>query len=731
MKIILLFGLIICSVQAKAQNVTGKIIDQNKESIPGVIVKWNQKKNYAKTNVEGEFKAEINRFPDTLIVEHIGFATFTKILHQASENLMIELVAADTLSTVVVKGKNDGKSIDLFSARHTELIGQGELRKAACCNLSEAFETNASVDVNLTDAVSGAKKIQMLGLDGVYSQIQFENIPLVRGLSSSYGLGLMPGTWIESIQVTKGTGSVINGYESIAGMINLQLKEPANDEKLYINTYANRFGRAELNIHGVQKLKNWKTMSFLHLSNNFLEVDDNKDGFRDIPVGFSGAFMNRWERRGEYLESKLGIRGVIVNKQGGQIGYQPNSSDNLKYGMDLNTEHLEVFAKNGFFFKNSNTSSLGTVVQAKYHHLQNNFGNKTYEGTQKKLYINTIYSDIIQNTNHNFSTGLSFVLDDYVQSYNDSSFLKTEIVPGAFFEYTYHYLEEFTLVAGLRGDYHNLYGPFFSPRLHAKWNMSKQNALRLSAGRGYRVANPYADYSSLMASSRTWYVANDLAPEDAINAGLTYTQKFIFKERVSTLTLDYFYTTFNNQVVTDLDMASNEIHFYNASGTSYSNSFQAELSIKPHETLELRGAFKYYDVKAEFNGELQQKAFTPKFRALFNVGYHTRNKKWEYDLTGNWMGIKRLPSTASNPVEDQRATTSKQFWLLNSQITYKRPKISFYLGAENILNYTQNNAIISPDDPFGSYFDATQLWAPITGTNIYIGLHYTIKHKKQ
>lgn len=728
LKIVIVF--LITSFLGYNQNIVGKVINSTtKEIIPFAIIKW--EKNIERTDKKGEFKINILNFPTSITVNQVAFKSLTYIINSPDNNVIINLIPNDTLNTIEVKGKNTGKSIDLLSARHTEMIGQDELRKAACCNLSESFETNASVDVSLTDAVSGAKKIQMLGLDGIYSQIQWENIPLVRGLSSSYGLGFIPGTWIESIQITKGTGPVVNGYESVAGLINLQLKEPSNNEKLYINTYTNRFGKGELNIHGGQSFGKWKSMSFLHLSNSFMEVDENKDGFKDLPTGFSGAFLNRWERHGKNMESKFGVRGVYINKLGGQLGYKSINTNPLKYGIDLNTTDLEVFAKNGFFPKKRKQGSLGTIIQAKLHSTENNFGTNTYLGKQKKLYMNAIYSDIIGNTNHNIKTGASFIIDDYNQTFRDSNFVKTEIVPGVFLEYTYHYLKKITVVAGIRDDYHNLFGNIFSPRLHAKWNISPQNALRLSAGKGTRIANPYADYTSLMASSRDWVVSPNLQPEEALNAGLTFTQKFIFNDRVSTLTLDYFYTSFINQVVTDMDINSSEINIYNANGTSFSNSIQAEVSIKPLENLELRSAFKYYDVKAEFAGTLQQRAFVPKQRVLLNAGYGTKNKKWDFDITGNWFGVKRLPSTVNNPSPYRRSLKSENFWLLSSQITYKLPKISFYLGGENLLNYTQQRAIIAADDPFGQFFDASQIWAPITGINIYAGLHFTIKHKKQ
>lgn len=715
--------------------IKGKIVTLNKENkeepVPWAKIKSKNHGDQVIANEKGEFEIDVH-LPDTLFIKAVGYDLMVFPVSKTGD-FTVNLSSENMLDGVVVIARNEGKYIDLKDPFNIEKIGQDELRKAACCNLSESFETNASVDVNLTDAVSGAKKIQMLGLDGVYTQIQWENIPLVRGLSTSYGLSFTPGTWIESIQITKGTGSVVNGYESIAGSINLEVKKPSESERLYVNAYGNRFGRAEINLHGAQKLsKKWSTLTFLHASNQFAEVDVNTDDFKDLPTGLLLAGMHRWDFRGKNMESRFGIKGTYSDKLGGQIGYQSGQDPALnRWGAFFKTKHLEAFGKAGFFMKNRKHGSLGVINQLKYHDMENVFGSTSYQGVQKKWYANVIYSDILSNTNHNVKTGASFILDDYRQTYNDSSFNKTEIVPGAFFEYTFNHLDNFILVAGVRGDYHNLFGPLFSPRLHAKVNLNKKSALRFSAGRGYRVPNPYADYNSLMASSRAWIVSQNIVPEDAFNTGLTFTQKFLIGDNVSSFSVDYFYTHFFNQLVTDMDISPNEVHIYNNTGTSYSHAFQAELSIKPTKGLELRSAFKYYDVRAQFNGVLQQKAFVPKFRVLLNAGYTTRNKKWNIDLTGNWVGKKRIPSTLSNPIEHQRADISKDYWILNSQITYNLKRISFYIGGENLLNVIQSDAIISPDDPFGSYFDATQIWAPINGFNIYGGIHFSINQKKE
>jgi len=706
--------------------------DGKKELIPGAKLKWKSDENMAVSKLDGSFDIQVTHLPDTLFIKAVGYKLFAFEVLDPHIDYTFNLSAGLMLNGVEVVAENANKSMDLLDPFNIEKIGQDELRKAACCNLSESFETNASVDVNMTDAISGAKKIQMLGLDGIYTQIQYENLPMVRGLSSSYGLNSTPGTWIESIQITKGTGSVVNGYESMAGLINLELKQPEKGERFYLNVYANKFSRAEINLHSAQKINDkWSAMTFLHGANYFLETDVNKDGFRDFPIGHSGAFMHRWTYVGKKYETKFGVRANYANQVGGQLGYNPSDAVSALYQGIFKTEHVELFSKQGIFIDSRKHASLGLISQLEYHHMINQFGNNLYEGTQKKFYFNSIYNDIIRNTNHSYKTGVSFVYDDYAQAFNDSSFFKTEIVPGAFFEYTYNQLDKFILVAGVRGDYHNLYGELFSPRLHIKWNINPRNALRLSTGRGYRIPNPYADNVSYMASSRQWIVDPNFKPEDAISSGITFTQKFLTKGEVSTISFDYFYTHFNSQLIVDMDHAPSQLHIYSVNEKAFSHSVQVELMVKPSKVLELRAAYKYYDVRSTYMGSMHAMAFVPKFRALFNVGYTSRNKKWSFDATGNWVGKKRLPSTLSNPLEYQRPLSSERYWIVNSQITYRFKKFNVYLGGENLLNIIQKDAIIGAGDPFGAFFDATQTWAPITGYNIYVGFHWGIKQKQE
>ena len=319
-----------------------------------------------KTNEEGVFELILPKsLPDTLVFFYPGYYPDSIVLDKKDRftALNILLKAEVHFGEITVDGKKATHGISKMKTLHVEELTAGELRKAACCNLSESFETNASVDVNITDAVSGAKKIQMMGINGVYTQIQMENIPYLRGLESSFGLNTIPGTWVESIQITKGTGNVVNGYESMAGLINLELKKPKEMERFFVNVYQNRLGRSEINLNGGQILsKKWSVGSFAHASTVYGNIDENKDGFRDLPMGNNLSFMNRWDFQGEKMEAQIGVNLYRDQKTGGQTSFQRDNP--LGYGVLINSRHADIYAKTGFFMKKP-MRSLGVIYNIK------------------------------------------------------------------------------------------------------------------------------------------------------------------------------------------------------------------------------------------------------------------------------------------------------------------------------------------------------------------------------
>lgn len=683
------------------------------------------------TNEEGKFELILPRnLPDTIVFSAVGYISDTIIVTKEDRfsNMKVVLFSDKTLPEVIVEYRRNSKTISKLKVLAVEEISLNELRKAACCNLSESFETNVSVDVNFTDAVSGAKTIQMMGLEGVYTQIQFENIPYLRGLEQPFGLASFPGTWINSIQITKGTGNVVNGYESMAGLVNIEMFKPQDMDRFFLNGYTNIYGRAELNAHGAMHVgKKWNTALFAHASGVFAENDHNKDKFMDMPMGTLYAFNNRWNYQGEKMEAQIGVNTYLESKYGGQTGYRKGSNNGL-YGMETDAKHLDVYAKTGFFMKKP-YNSIGVIYNLKYQENDALFGLRQFRGVEKRGYVNGVFESIIGNTMHKYKVGLSGVFVDMSQRLDSLTDNRVEIVPGAFAEYTYTGAR-LTAVLGARGDYHNLYNFQFSPRVHAKYAITEFTDLRVTAGKGWRVPNYMIDNISLLATSRQWIAPSETLPEISWNFGGSLVQSFKLFGNPSSVVLDYYHTLFERQLIVDRDENVNQIIFKNMEGKSFSNSFQTEFSFSPVNRLDIRLAYKFLDVRAEYGGQLQQKVMVPKHRGFVNVAYHTRNKKWEFDVTASVFGASRLPVAQLDSLIFTTDNYSKVYPQLSAQVTYKHKRWDFYIGGENLTNYRQNNPIIDAENPFGTYFDATRIWAPVMGINVYAGFRFTIEHKE-
>ena len=485
--------------------------------------------------------------------------------------------------------------------------------------------------------------------------------------------------------------------------------------------------RAEINLQAAQKLNpKWSTLTMFHANNQTIGHDNNNDNFEDHPLRTQYNLFNRWKYIGKKRMFQAGFRAVLDDLTAGQIKANPNEP---LYEIGVKTKQLEVFTKNGFLFPKKPYKSIGIINNFKIHDHQSYYGNKLYNAEQYSGYLNLIYQTVISNTDHTIKFGGSWSYDNYNKNLNNNyKFGRIESVPGAFVEYAYNAQKKTALVLGLRGDYHNQHGAFFTPRAHYKYNFTEKSAFRLSVGRGFRTANPIIENSSAaLVSARNIILKDiDLKPEIAWNYGTSITHLFELAQKEMSFSFDYYFTDFTNQVVVDVENPR-EISFYNLDGKSYSHSLQVEYSIEITKALELKAAYKWYNIKTTYNGILKDKPLAPKNRVLVNVGYITNFDKWKFDLTGHWFDISRIPSTEDNSTQYIVSNQSEAFYTLNGQITRAFKKLEVYAGVENILNYKQENPIIASDDPNGPNFDASLIWGPIMGRNIYFGLRYKIK----
>ncbi len=703
---------------------------KRKTTLPGVNIFWAGTTQGVVSDSNGRFEI---RKADTdslfLVASFVAYQPDTVYISKDKKKIEIVLSMNNTLQTIEIKDKRSSTFVSKISTINAQHITGAEFHKAACCNLGESFETNATVDVSYSDAVTGSKQIQMLGLAGKYTQMMSENYAIMRGLSSTFGLGYIPGSWMESIHISKGTASVLQGYESVTGQINVEYKKPDHSEVIYLNAFANDLGKTEGNINASAVMnEKWSTMIFGHVERNNQKHDRNKDGFVDMPQLEQYNIFNRWKYTGDNLIAQTGIKLLEENRTGGQVNFQKdeNIDTSNAYGININTRHYEAFFKAGYIFPDNPSSSIGFVNTASLHERDGVLGLNQYNAKEQNLISRLVFQSLLNNPNHEYSVGVSFLYDRFDEDLNDTSFNREEIVPGTFLQYTYHLNELITLIGGVRSDYHNIYGVFFTPRFHARYQINEQTIFRASAGKGYRTANAIAENNYALASSRDIVFVEEIKQEEAWNYGLNVSRYFHLNERELALHLDFYRTDFTNQLVVDMEDV-HQIKFYNLKGVSYANSFQIEATHELFERFDVVAAFRYNDVRLTIQEKLREKPLVNRYKGLLSMTYYTNLKKWQFDFTTLLNGNGRLPSTSQNPVAYQREESYDPFLILNGQITKYFRTWEIYAGVENITDFVQKNPLIAPEEPFGNNFDASMVWGPLIGRKIYAGMRFRIE----
>jgi outer membrane receptor protein involved in Fe transport len=744
MKYLLYILLSIPIISFSQEKIEGVILEKNEKNEPivlsGANVFWVNASIGTMTDLNGAFSIPYKKEYNQLVISYIGYKTDTIIIN-SPRRIKHTLNSKDQLDEVVIKTRKKASVRSYLSSQNVINVSSSELLKAACCNLSESFETNPSIDVNFVDALTGTKEIKMLGLTSPYILITTENIPSIRGASQAYGMTFIPGTWVESIQITKGAGSVINGFESIAGQINTELQKPSNDNLLFVNIYGNGNGRLELNTHlNTQINDKWDTGLYLHSDLRNQQFDKNKDTFLDMPLQQQINLMNRWQytNNEKGFVGFLNIRFLNDEKQTGQIDFDPNRDPLTTnyWGSEIDTQRIEGSAKFGYVNPEIPYQSIGVQASYSNHVQQSYFGLNIYDITHDSFFATAMFNSIIGDSRNKFKTGISATYDDYNELVNTNIYRRSENSFGAFFEYSFDNLGDLNLTAGLRIDTSNLLGTFLTPRVHARYTPWEDSAFRISAGRGKRSANIFAENQKMFASSRQINILDSnggiygLDPEIAWNYGISFSQKFNVFGKKSEITFDYYRTDFVNQIVVDWENPR-EVNFYNLKGKSFANSFQAELNMNILEGFDFRTAYKYYNVKTAYTSGNLDKPLTPKHRVFVNVSYETLRKEngtqWKFDTTFNWLGEQRLSSTYGNPIEYKLPETTPTFATLNAQVTKVfSTAFEVYLGGENLTNEKQDNPILNSENPFEPTFDTTFVYGPIFGVSFYAGLRYKL-----
>ena len=753
-------------------SLSGSVIDDNGEPVIGAEIFWLNTTIGAVTDIDGNFTIPMTVDSHHLVFSYLSYKSDTVDITKASMPLIVQM-SEDTkeLQEVTVAARGASTIASRVSALQTTKITGAELCKAACCNLSESFETNASVDVAYADAATGAKTIKLLGLSGTYVQLLTENTPGVRGLAQNFGMEYIPGAWMESIQVSKGTSSVINGYEATTGQINVEYLKPQTQDPIALNGMVSTSLRAELNATGGWDInEKWSTGVLAHYKNESMEHDTNGDGFMDLPKGQQANLLNRWYMKdGNYTGQYL-VRGLYDERNGGQTQkYIRENNITDPYGIGIRTWRLDAFMKQGYVFDEAKGTSIGIITSGSYHNQQNVYGHRVYDGAQGNFYLNAMFQTYFDETDkHKITAGLSLNYDNYYEVMTSDkeefkiptmesakktlNMTRQEWTPGVFAEYSLKVDEKLSLLAGVRGDYSTQYGFFVTPRFNVRYSPWEWWNLRGSVGMGYRSPNLLSDHASVLPSSRQIIIEHNsrLNQERAVNAGASTTFYIPIAGRELQITADYYYTHFLECMVVDMDSDPHSVIFSNLTSEtsetnkkprSYAGNFQVEASMEILKGWTMTLAYRMSDVKTTINGELREKPLTNRFKALITTSYMTPLKHWQFDVTAQFNGGGRMPDNFYKGDESLRPSWTidrgnGQYdfpWhaQLMAQVTRYFRTWSIYVGGENITNFTQDTPIIGASQPYSPNFDASMAWGPIHGWKVYAGFRWALNRKEK
>ncbi len=724
-------------LKSHSQTVTGKVYNEEKEAMPGASIYWLNTNLGTTTNETGEFQITKPELSDKLVISFVGYQSDTLSIKN-QPFLEIILQKSTQLNEVVVESNQQDAYISHISPMKTEVITAHELTKAACCDLSGCFETQVSVQPQTTNVITNSKELRILGLSGTYNQILIDGMPLIQGLSYTYGISSFPGILVQNIFISKGANSVLQGYESISGQINVIPKSGSTKEKLLVNLYMNSFAEKHANVNYSFNGKKWNNITSVHTVFPAQKFDRDKDQFLDLPLLNRQAIYNKftWKSESEQgFSSTIGIRLLHEKRQGGQTFFDETKDlgTTNTYGQLVEINQPEIYTKSGYRWNDDHKVTL--IASAFSQNQDSWFGSLHYKAKQFNAYANLQY-ELKWKEKHELKTGFSYrhmelfeniqFADTLLDRNYAGNYSKNENIPGVFAENTFKLMDNrMNLITGVRADWHPTFGLITTPRILIKYNINDENTIRISAGTGWRTVNLFSENINLLASSRNVVFVETLNPEKATNWGLNYTYDYEANHISGYITADFYQTLFQNQFFPDYDKDPAQAYIYNYTGQSISNGFQIEANAKLYKWVDVKLAYNYLDVYRMNNATKYVLPFNPKHKILSTFSVKPKSEKWHLDINIHWYGKQNLPVNAESVTPGQ----SKPYQLYNIQYTQKIKRFEVYAGCENIFDFRQRQPIISWQNPFSKSFDTSSVWGPTRGRELYIGLRFLLLKK--
>ncbi len=640
---------------------------------------------------------------------------------------------AKELETVVVTG-NMREMRRSDSPIAVDIISSQLFQRNPTPNLFESVGMISGVQPVVSCNVCNAGDIRINGLEGVYTQVLVDGMPIVSGLGTVYGLMGIPNSLIDRIEIVKGPAGALYGSEAMAGQINIITKDATKAPAFALDLFATDW--AELNVDAATRFRVGKNTSSLLGINAFLfdePIDRNDDGFTDMSLQKRLSIFNKWQwTRPENRLAQLAARYVWEDRWGGEVDWTPAfRGGDVLYGESIFTNRLEIFGTYQF------SSQLPIFLQASYnyHHQDSYYGDTHYLANQSIGFLQGYFDKKLAN--HHLLGGIAFRHTNYNDNTPATVTSDQTLLPGIFLQNEWNYSQHNHLLSGLRLDIHPVHGAVWSPRLALHQHLGERQSIRLSVGSGFRVVNLFTEDHAALSGAREVVITESLNPERSWSGNLNYNMKIAKDAYFLNIDATAFYVQFSNQILPDYDSNPQQIIYANLDGRSVSRGMSLQLEYSDGLPLRFLAGMTYMDVfQRSAEGEKTVQIRAPRWSGTFTANYSHVPSRLSFDLTGNWFGPQRLP-TVSN---DFRPEYSPWFAILNLQVSRKMNRqLEFYGGVKNLLNFVPQDPILRPFDPFdrnidspvenpfGYTFDPNYNYASLQGIRAFFGLRYSLE----
>lgn len=668
---------------------------------------------------------------------------------KTAKDSLVKKIQENELNEVVVSGTL--KAVKrLESAVPVEVYSPVFFKKNPTANIYEALQNVNGVRPQLNCGVCNTGDIHINGLEGPYTSVMIDGMPIVSSLSTVYGLSGIPNSLVERIEIVKGPASSLYGSEAVGGLVNIITKNPSNAPMFSADVFTTSWLETNADLGVKFNIKKTSSLLGLNYFNYDQTIDNDKDGFTDVTAQNRFSMFNKWNfYRIQNRLFTVAIRGMYEDRWGGDVRWQKKyRGGDAIYGESIYTKRGELLGS----YQLPTTEKLILSFSGTMHFQDSRYGTTSYIANQKIGFLQLTWDKKLGK--NDVLTGIASRYTHYDDNTPSTAILTNNNpektwLPGIFVQDEISFNDKNKLLLGLRYDYNSIHGNIFTPRFAYKWKMNDNTILRFNAGTGFRVVNLFTEDHAALTGSREVVIANNLDPEKSVNANLNFIKKIYFSNGTFLgIETTAFYTRFSNKIVSDYESDPKKIIYDNIDGYAVSQGISCNTDINFTNGLKFILGATYMDVSNVENGIKIRPLLTENFTGTWTVSYKINPIKLAIDYTGNMYSPMKLSLLSDT---DPRNPNSPWYSLQNIQFSYSGWKnFELYAGIKNLLNFTpkRNNpflisrtedpfdknvqydtngqTLVTPDNPYGLTFDTTYVYGPNQGIRGFFGLRYTI-----